>query len=386
MTQISRIGIDTSKAVFALHGIDQAGHPVLRTNLRRTQMVPFFKKLPPTEIALEACASSHHWARMLAALGHTVHLIPPQYVKPFVKRAKNDRNDAEAICEAAGRPGMRFVPVKSTAQQAEGMVLKVRETLVGQRTQLVNALRGHAAEFGLIAPKGISRTTALLAAIEAETAISAAAREMLALLGRQIEQLDTQLKALEAKIVAMHKANPVSRLLATIPGIGPIIALTLALEVDPTAFKSGRHLAAWLGLTPKEHSTGGKQRMGGISRAGNERLRQLLVTGATAVIRCAERPGSKLATDWLLKLLQRRPRKLAAVALANKMARIAWAMMTSTLSRSHCGVQPLQLDAGVGRGEVPVSFGVFLVAAVLPCGDFLGQGLFVGDAPIETLA
>jgi transposase len=329
MTQIKRIGIDTSKAVFTLHCINQADQPVLRVNLRRAQMLPFFKKHPPTDVAMEACASSHHWARKLTALGYNVRLIPPQYVKPFVKRAKNDRNDAEAICEAAGRPGMRFVLAKSAEQQAQGMVLKVRETLVGQRTQLVNALRGHAAEFGVIAAKGISRVASLLEAIEAETTIPLEAREMLALLGQEIEHLDTRLKEIETKLTAMHKTNAISQLLATIPGIGPIIALTLAFEVDPAAFQSGRHLAAWIGLTPKEHSTGGKQRMGGISRAGHERLRQLLVTGATAVIRLATRPGNKLATDWLLKLLQRRPRKLAAVALANKMARIAWAMMTS---------------------------------------------------------
>jgi transposase len=329
MTQIKRIGIDTSKAVFTLHCINQADQPVLRVNLRRAQMLPFFKKHPPTDVAMEACASSHHWARKLTALGYNVRLIPPQYVKPFVKRAKNDRNDAEAICEAAGRPGMRFVLAKSAEQQAQGMVLKVRETLVGQRTQLVNALRGHAAEFGVIAAKGISRVASLLEAIEAETTIPLEAREMLALLGQEIEHLDTRLKEIETKLTAMHKINAISQLLATIPGIGPIIALTLAFEVDPAAFQSGRHLAAWIGLTPKEHSTGGKQRMGGISRAGHERLRQLLVTGATAVIRLATRPGNKLATDWLLKLLQRRPRKLAAVALANKMARIAWAMMTS---------------------------------------------------------
>jgi transposase len=224
---------------------------------------------------------------------------------------------------------MRFVLVKSAEQQAQGMVLKVRETLVGQRTQLVNALRGHAAEFGVIAAKGISRVASLLEAIEAETTIPLVAREMLALLGQEIEHLDKRLKEIETKLTAMHKNNAISQLLATIPGIGPIIALTLAFEVDPAAFQSGRHLAAWIGLTPKEHSTGGKQRMGGISRAGHERLRQLLVTGATAVIRLATRPGNKLATEWLLKLLQRRPRKLAAVALANKMARIAWAMMTS---------------------------------------------------------
>jgi transposase len=329
MSHISRIGIDTSKSVFTLHCVDETGRQVLQTNLRRAQLATFFKKLPPTEVALEACGSSHHWARELVALGHDVRLIPPQYVKPYVKRAKNDRNDAEAICEAAGRPGMRFVPVKSADQQAQGMVLKVRETLVHQRTQLVNALRGHAAEFGVIAAKGISQIKPLLEAIEAATAIPPEARAMLALLGEEIRHLDTRLEEMATKLAAAHKANPVSQLLATIPGVGPIIALTLAVEIDPSAFQSGRHLAAWIGLTPKEHSTGGKQRMGGISRAGNERLRRLLVTGATSVIRFATRPGHKVASAWLLNLLQRKPRKLVAVALANKIARTAWAMMVS---------------------------------------------------------
>jgi transposase len=335
MTEIKRIGIDTSKAVFTLHCINRADQPVLRANLRRAQMLPFFKKHPPTEVAMEACASSHYWARKLTVLGHKVRLIPPQYVKPFVKRAKNDRNDAEAICEAAGRPGMRFVLTKSAEQQAQGMVLKVRETLVGQRTQLANTLRGHAAEFGVIAAKGMSQIASLLDAIEAETTIPLEAREMLALLGQEIEHLDIRIREIETRLTVMHKANAISQLLATIPGVGPIIALTLALEVDPAAFQSGRHLAAWIGLTPKEHSTGGKQRMGGISRAGHERLRQLLVTGATSVIKLTTRPGHRLATEWLLKLLQHKPRKLVAVALANKMARIAWAMMTSGEAYRH---------------------------------------------------
>ena len=328
MSPYKRIGIDTSKAVFTLHGIDQQERPVLRINLRRAQLTSFFAKLPPTEIAMEACGGAHHWARELTALGHEVRLIPPQYVKPYVKRSKNDRNDAEAICEAAGRPGMHFVPVKSITQQAQGMVLKVRESLVGQRTQLVNTLRGHAAEFGVIAGKGLGKVGPLLAAIEQETTIPSDAKDMATLLGQQIADLDAKIKELEVKLTAAHKANPVSQRLATIPGVGPVIALTLAIEIDPAAFESGRHLAAWIGLTPKEHSTGGKQRMGGISRAGNERLRVLLVVGATSVINAAMKPGSKQMTDWLRALLMRKPRKVVAVALANKMARIAWVLMT----------------------------------------------------------
>jgi transposase len=327
MTQFSRIGLDTSKALFTLHCVDAAGTPLLRVSLRRSQLLGFFKRQAPTVVAMEACGGSHHWARKLMALCHEVRLIPPQYVKPYLKRGKNDRNDAEAICEAAGRPGMRFVLAKSEDRQADTMVLKVRATLVEQRTQLINAVRGHAGEFGVISGRGTGKVAALLAAIAADTAIPPIAHEMLALLGEQIEQLDCRIKALEAKLDAMHKANAISQLLATAPGIGPIIGLTFAIEVDPAAFTSGRHLAAWLGLTPQEHSTGGRQRMGGISRAGNERLRALLVNGAMAVIRAAERPGSKLATEWLRKLLARRPRKVAAVALANKMARTIWAMM-----------------------------------------------------------
>jgi transposase len=335
MTQYKRIGIDTSKAVFTLHGIDQQDRPVLRIDLRRAQMISYFKKLPPTVIALEACGGSHYWARELTALGHTVRLIPPQYVKPYVKRGKNDRNDAEAICEAAGRPGMHFVPVKSVTQQAQGMVLKVRETLIGQRTVLGNTIRGHAAEFGIVASKGISTIAPLLSAIEQEAAVPPEAKEMFALLGRQIEEIGAQIKAIDAKLNAAHKASAVSTRLATIPGVGQIIALTLATEIDPAAFESGRHLAAWVGLTPKEHSTGGKQRMGKISRAGNERLRALFVSGATSVINAAKKPGSRQMTEWLRALLLRKPRKLAAVALANKIARTAWAMMMSGETYRH---------------------------------------------------
>ena len=325
---LKRIGLDTSKAVFTLHGVDQDEKAVLRRNMRRAEMEAFFAKLAPTHVALEACGGSHHWGRRLASLGHTVQLIPPQYVKPFVKRGKNDRNDAEAISEAAARPGMPSVAVRSAEQQAEAIVLSARELLVRQRTQLVNAVRGHAAEFGIVAAKGTSQLPALLEVVAAGETVPDAAKEMLAFLGGQVAQLDERILELERRMKQQHKANPVSQLLAEVPGIGPIGALSLALTIDPGQFQSGRHFAAWLGLTPKEHSTGGRQRLGGISRAGNERLRQLLVLGAMAVIRYAK-PGSKTASPWLLALLERKPRKLAAVALANKMARIVWAMMAT---------------------------------------------------------
>lgn len=326
--ELKRIAIDTSKHVFTLHGVDDAERPVLRRELRRGQVAAFFAKQEPTEVVLEACGSAHHWGRQLGALGHRVKLIPPQYVKPFVKRGKNDRNDAEAISEAAARPTMRFVPVKSADQQAELMVLKVRELLVKQRTQLVNALRGHAAEFGIVAAKGVGNATALATRVAADPAVPAAAQEMIAVLGAEIAHLDERLAEFGRKLAALHRANPMSRLLGEVPGIGPIGALTLALTIDAKAFRSGRHLAAWIGLTPREHSTGGKHRLGAISRAGNERLRQLLVLGATSVIKVAK-PGHRYAIAWLTGLLERRPRRVAAVALANKMARIVWAMMTS---------------------------------------------------------
>jgi transposase len=329
MSEFTLIGIDTSKAVFTLHGIDTAGRPALRNNLRRAQMVPFFRKLRPTIVAIEACGSSHHWARELAALGHTVRLVPPQYVKPYVKRGKNDRNDAAAICEAAGRPGMHFVPAKSLEQQAAGMLLKARDTFVEQRTALINTVRGHAAEFGIVAAKGAAKVDMLFPAIDQQSDIPPVAREIFALFRQQINDINARIAELDAGLNASHKANSVSQRLATIPGVGPITAMTLAIEIDAAQFESGRHLAAWAGLTPKERSTAGKQRMGGISRAGNERLRRLLVAGATSVIHAASKPGSRQMTDWLRALLARRPRKLVAVALANKMARIVWALMTS---------------------------------------------------------
>ena len=326
MTEIKRIAIDTSKSVFTLHGSDATGRAVLRRNLRRQDLIGFFEKLPPTEVALEACGASHHWGRTLQALGHTVRLIPPQYVTPFVKRGKNDRNDAEAISEAAARPSMRSVPIKSAERQAQAMLLSVRDLLVRQRTQLVNALRGHAAEFGLVARPGDKAMAQLRANIASDASLPPAACETLDLLGREIDRLEARLAVIDAKLVAQHKATPASQMLAEVPGIGPIGALSLVTRVDFTQFQSARHFAAWLGLTPRDHSTGGKQRLGRISLAGDERLRQLLVLGATTVIQHAK-PGRVSA--WLLALLARRPRKLAAVALANKMARIVWAIATS---------------------------------------------------------
>jgi transposase len=321
-----RISMDTSKHAFMIHGVDEAERPVLRRELRRAQIEGFFAKLAPTEVALEACAGAHHWARRLSALGHRVKLIPPQYVKPFVKRNKNDRNDAEAIGEAASRPSMPTVPVKSLDEQAATIIVKHRELLVGQRTAAINALRGHAAEFGVIAAKGTANVEALLAVLAAEPAIPAVAKAMFTEMGEHIANLDAKLAAVEKQLLEQHQRNPASQRLAAIPGIGPITAMTLVLSVNPANFESGRHLAAWLGLTPRERSTGGKHRLGRISKAGNERLRQLLVVGATAVVRVA-RPGRPSSSTWLLGLLARKPKKLAAVALANKIARIIWAMM-----------------------------------------------------------
>jgi transposase len=325
---IIRIGLDTSKHVFQVHGVDESEQVVLRRQVRRSELAKFFAKLPPARIGLEACGASHYWARVLRGLGHEVVLMPPQYIRPYVKRGKNDAVDAAAICEAMSRPGMRFVPVKSAEQQADLMVLRVRDLLVKQRTMLINAIRGHAAEFGVTAAKGPVRVAELVQHAHAEEAnVPAPALEMLRLLAGQLDAIEIRLKTLEAQLIGVHKANPTSQCLATIPGVGPIGAVSFALRVpDPRAFRSGRHFAAWLGLTPKENSTGGHHRLGRISRQGDGSLRRLLVLGATAVIRFA-RPGR--AAPWLLNLLARRPKKLAAVALANKMARIIWAMMVS---------------------------------------------------------
>jgi transposase len=325
---IIRIGLDTSKDVFQVHGVDAAEQPVLRRQVRRGEMKKFFAKQPPCRIGIEACGASHYWARVLRGLGHEVVLMPPQYIRPYVKRGKNDAIDAAAIGEAMSRPGMRFVPVKSAESQAGLMVLRVRELLVRQRTALINAIRGHAAEFGVSVAKGPVKVAELLQCADAEAAgVPAPARAMLRVLAGQLDAVEARLKTLEGQLMATHKENPTSQCLATIPGVGPIGAVSFALRVpDPKAFRSGRHFAAWLGLTPRENSTAGRRRPGRISRRGDQTLRTLLVLGATAVIRFAK-PGR--TAPWLLQLLARRPKKLAAVALANKMARIIWAMMVS---------------------------------------------------------
>jgi transposase len=285
----------------------------------------FFAGLAPALVGLEACGASHHWARVLSAQGHQVRLVPPQYVKAYVKRGKNDRIDAEAICEAMSRPGMRFVPVKSEGEQAAAMLLSVRDLLVKQRTMLVNAIRSHAAEFGVIGAKGVSRVADVL--VRARESVPALAFDLLAVLAGQLEVLEVQLVRIDQQMRNWHRENERSRRLATMPGIGPVGAMTMVLRVpDPTVFRSGRHLASWIGLTPREHSTAGKQRLGKISRQGDEALRRLLVVGATSVIKQAQRGRGPA---WLLALLKRRPAKVVAVALANKMARIAWAMMVS---------------------------------------------------------
>ena len=329
VNQIIRVGMDTSKHFFQLHGVDAAERPVLRRKLRRKEMMAFFVRLPPTVVGMEACGASHYWARELGQLGHEVRLIAPQHVKPYIKRNKNDGRDAEGLCEAMSRPTMQFVPVKTAEQQAALMLAGMRERLVARRTQLSNAIRGYAAEFGLIAAKGLDKIEPLLADIAADGALPVLARELFAMHGREYAQLQAELKNIEARLMAWHRANADSQRLAQIPGIGPIGATALVMKApDPRLFPSGRHFAAWIGLTPKDHSTAGKTRLGKITRAGDEMLRSVLVAGATAVIQQVRR-GRGRASPWLLALLKHKRPKLAAVALANKIARIAWKLMTT---------------------------------------------------------
>ena len=329
MDETTTIGFDVAKQIFQVHGISNDGKVTLKRQLRRSEVLRFFGKLSPCRVGLEACGGSHHWAREIRALGHDVRLIPPAYVKPYVKRGKTDAIDAEAICEAVSRPTMRFVPIKSVEDQAAQMVLKTRSLLIRQRTQAVNALRGHLAELGIVAAKGVDKVATLTELVrdENDERLPPAARMALKTLADQIDALTERAEALERRIVAEVRANDAMRRLATIPGIGPITAATIrALVPDPGAFASGRHFAAWVGLTPKLNSSGGKERLGRISKMGSPDLRSLLVVGATAVVAHVRRGAT--TSPWLAAVLARRPPKVAAIALANKMARIAWALLS----------------------------------------------------------
>jgi transposase len=321
--------MDTSKSVFVLHGVDAAEQPVLRKKLRRRQVVEFFATLSPTRVGIEACGAAHYWGRELTALGHEVCLLAPQDVKPYVRRNKNDAADAEAICEAMSRPRMRFVPVKTAEQQAALMLAGVRDQLVRRRTQLSNSIRGYAAEFGLVAAKGHDKIEPLLARIAADETLPALARELFAGLEQDYALVTRQLCKIDARLMAWHRQNELSWRLAEIPTIGPIGASLLAMKVpNPRAFRSGRDFAAWIGLTPKDHSTAGKQRLGVITRAGDEQLRRVLVVGATAVLQQVRR-GRGHPSPWVSALIKRKSPKLAAVALANKTARIVWKLLVS---------------------------------------------------------
>ena len=327
--QVTTIGLDLAKHVFQAHGVDADGHVVLRRRLRRAEIMAFFSSLPPCLVGMEACSTAHHWARELIALGHEVRLMPPIYVKPYVKRGKNDAADAEAICEAATRPTMRFVPVKSAEQQSVLVLHRTRDLLIRQRTMLVNFLRAHCAEFGLVVAQGMAKLAELLAqrADEADARIPPLARGCLLALAQQLQELQLKIGEIERALHKWHRSNETSRRLETIPGVGPITASALAVTItDPTLFRSGRHLAAWLGLVPRQSSSGGKERLGGISKQGDRYIRRLLISGATAVLRHARSsaPGS---ASWATALLQRRPAKVVAVAPANKAAWIAWAIL-----------------------------------------------------------
>src|ERR1700733_13515744 len=333
MQTITTIGLDIAKSVFQVHGVDATGEVIIRRQLKRRSVLAFFQKLPPCLVGIEACASSHHWSRELQALGHTVRLMPPAYVKPYVKRQKNDMADAEAICEAVSRANMRFVPTKTPEQQSCLMLHRTRNLLIRQQTAVINAIRAHFAEFGIVAPVGRRGVTELLRVVAAPNdkrvpEVARACLAALAALGTQLLALKEQILEFDRMILAWHRSNQTSKRLHYIPGVGPMLATALVASVaDPSTFRSGRNFSAWIGLVPKQHSSGGKERLGSISKKGDRHLGSLFVAGALAVIRYAKIHGTG-HRPWLTALLARKPTKVAAIALANKIARMAWAIMT----------------------------------------------------------
>ncbi len=329
MQTVTTIGLDIAKSVFQVHGVDAEGNVAIRRQLKRRYVMIFFQKLPPCLVGIEACASSHHWSRELQALGHTVRLMPPAYVKPYVKRHKNDATDAEAICEAVTRPNMRFVATKTQEQQSCLTLHRTRHLFIRQQTSVINAIRAHLAEFGIVAPVGRNGVEQLLgiAADASDKRLPEIARACVAALGAQLRMLKAQILQFDRMIMAWHRSSEASRRLDDIPGVGPALATALVASVaDPKVFRSGRDFSAWIGLVPKQNSSGGKDRLGNISKRGDRYLRSLFTTGALAVIRYAKIHGAK-HRPWLTALLARRPTKVAAIALANKIARMAWAIM-----------------------------------------------------------
>ena len=328
--EITTIGLDLAKSVFQVHGVDATGQVVVRRSLRRAQMLPFFARLPSCLVGMEACGTSHHWARELIKLGHQVRLMPPAYVKPYVKRGKTDAADAEAVCEAVTRPTLRFVPVKSPEQQAALSMHRTRDLLVKQRTQLVNMIRGLLAEFGINIPKGLER--ALLMArqiVDGEAPdVPIEAVKIVGTLSQQALDIHVRLRQIDRDLLVWQRGNAVARRLMTIPGIGPVGATALAASVtDPHQFRSGRQFAAWLGLTPLQKSSGGKERVGRITKMGDKYLRKLLIVGMTSLVRRAKH-NPRTIDPRLANLLARKPVRVATVAMANKTARTIWAIMT----------------------------------------------------------
>jgi transposase len=332
MKAITAIGLDIAKSVFQVHCVDAAGNIVLRQQLKRRYVLAFFQKLPSCLVGMEACASSHYWLRELQALGHKVRLMPPAYVRPYVKRQMNDTTDAEAICEAVTRPNMRFVEIKSVGQQSGLVLHRTRQLFIRQQTSVTNAIRAHPAEFGIVAPVGRTGIDQLLKTVAntEDKRLPEVARACLAALGAQLQALKAQILEFDRQIRAWHRSNETSKRLDEIPGVGPALATALVASIpNPKAFRSGRDFSAWIGLVPKQHSSGGKEKLGSISKQGDRYLRSLFTIGALAVIRYAKIHGTT-HRPWLTALLARRPAKVAAIALANKLARMAWAMMAKS--------------------------------------------------------